>query len=79
MYDQIIAGYISTPLLLRTDTKDVRPVGTYSFAELMPHVIEARIAKMGGVGVSFQLLFGSPSLNDMRVQFGECLSNKLAS
>ncbi|EYC35560.1 hypothetical protein Y032_1027g3428 [Ancylostoma ceylanicum] len=35
---------------------------TQTFAELDPHVIEARIAKMGGVEVSFQLLFGCYSV-----------------
>ncbi|EYC35862.1 hypothetical protein Y032_0968g3244 [Ancylostoma ceylanicum] len=36
--------------------------GKKTFAELDPHVIEARIAKIGGVGVSFQLLFGCYSV-----------------
>ncbi|EYC35561.1 hypothetical protein Y032_1027g3429 [Ancylostoma ceylanicum] len=35
---------------------------TQTFAELVPHVIEARIAKIGGVKVSFQLLFGCYSV-----------------
>ncbi|EYC17854.1 hypothetical protein Y032_0029g1913 [Ancylostoma ceylanicum] len=35
---------------------------TQTFAESKPHVIVARIAKMGGVCMSFQLLFGCYSV-----------------